>query len=79
VDERNIERLVTCWVGLAGALMVAVLTPRYRPALLSLVPLLVRPFFRQRIPVSVATDIPSLGWSEVYFSIAFAVLAACLI
>jgi len=79
VDERNIERLVTCWVGLAGALMISVLTPRYRPALLALVPLLLRPFFRRKIPVSVATDIPTLGWSEVYLSLVFAVLAAVLI
>ena len=79
VHERKIERLITCWVAVAGALMVAFLTPAFRPALLALVPLVIRPFFRQNKPVSVATDIPSLGWSEVYFSLAFAGLAARLI
>jgi hypothetical protein len=79
VNERNIQRLATCWVAVAGALMVSVLAPRYRASLLALLPLLIRPFFRRRIPLSVATDIPSLGWSEVYLSLFFAALAAALI
>jgi hypothetical protein len=79
VQERTMERLVTCWVAVAGALLVAVLAPRYRKALFSLAPLFLRPFYRRRIPVSVATDIPSLGWSEVYLSLLFAGLAALLV
>ena len=69
VQERTMERLVTCWVAVAGAVLVAVLAPGYRKSLFSLTPLFLRPFYRRRVPVSVATDIPSLGWSEVYLSL----------
>jgi len=79
VQERTMERLVTCWVAVAGAILIAVLAPGYRKALFSLAPLLLRPFYRRRVPVSVATDIPSLGWSEVYLSLLFAGLAAWLV
>ena len=79
VQDRTMERLVTCWIALAGALLVAALAPAYRKALISLSPLLLRPIYRRRVPVSVATDIPSLGWSEVYLSIFFAGLAAWLV
>lgn len=79
VREREMERLVSCWVAMAGVFLIMTLAPGYRIALLSLAPLFLRPFFRQRMPVSVATDIPSLGWSEVYLSLVFAGLAAWLI
>jgi hypothetical protein len=78
VNERKTERLVACWVSLAGALLVAVLAPAFLKSLGSLSPLFVRPFFRQGT-ASGAGDISRLGWSEVYLSLLFAGLAAWLL
>jgi hypothetical protein len=79
VTHRKAERTINTCLAVAAAVLLGVLQPAFAKSLWALLPLAIRPFRHRHLAVLNPTEIRSLGWAEVYFSIAFALLAILLV
>jgi hypothetical protein len=79
MNARKAERLLTIWVGIAAVIILGVLEPQSARALWALAPLLARPFRRRALTVAHLTQVRSIGWSEVFFSVCFGLLLVLLV